>query len=237
MGFGDAVLDYSFTVDNPVGVVDNIYGLVGESATSQAYEVYATITYGLLSGHDVWWNILVSTRAALHHHVTAHMGKLMEETSGGNRGKIIDYHLTGQLRGVAYDTAVTYYAVVPDMHVLHQEVSVTHDCLSLRGSTTADGNVLADGIVIANFTGSLLTLELQVLWLCGDAGAWEELIIVADTRSEVNCHAIQQSVVVTDDDILVNHAERTNDVSIAEFCLGVDDGCGMYLIHTLNFEL
>ena len=117
------------------------------------------------------------------------------------------------------------------MHVLHQQVAVTDDSLPLRCRATADGDVLADGVVVANLAGRLLALELQVLRLGGDGSPREELIVIANAGSEVNGDIVQEPVVVSYDDVLVYHAEGAYHVVVAQFCLGVNNSHGVYLIH------
>ena len=107
------------------------------------------------------------------------------------------------------------------MHVLHQQIAVTHHGLTFRGGTTADGDILADGVVVANLTGSLLALEFQVLRLRRDTGSWEELIAVADTCAEMDRDIVEETVVVANDHILVDHTERTDDITVAQLCLWV----------------
>ena len=203
--------------------MDNLNGFVREAATTQTYNVDTAIAGGLFTHHDVRRDILVVTCAALHHYITANVGELMEEAGSGDGSEIIDDHFTGELRGVADDTAVADHTVVADMHVLHQQVAVAYDGLALRGCTATDCDILTDGVVVADLAGRLLTLEFQVLGLRGDAGTWEDLVVVAQTGSEVKRHVIQQLIVVTNNHVFVNHAEWADDVVITQLCLWVNN--------------
>ena len=55
-----------------------------------------------------------------------------------------------------------------------------------------------------------------------DAGTREELIAVADAGTKMDGHGIHQHVVVADDGVLVNIAERADDVAVAQLCFGVN---------------
>jgi hypothetical protein len=65
-------------------------------------------------------------------------------------------------------------------------------------------------------------LELQILRFRGNRGTRKEFVVVADTGTVMNGYIVQKRIVVADDDILVYDAEGTDDVAIAELCLGVN---------------
>jgi hypothetical protein len=57
--------------------------------------------------------------------------ELVEETSGGDNGKIINFDLTSKFRGIADDAAVADHTIVSHMHILHQQVAISHNGLTL----------------------------------------------------------------------------------------------------------
>ena len=203
--------------------MDGVDGLTGKSSAAQTHEVDTSVADGLLTGNDVRRNILTGTSAPLEHHIAAYTDELVEQTGGGDNSKVIDFHLSGEFRGVADDTAITNHTVVGHMHVLHQQVSRTYHGLALRGCTTRDCDVLTDGVVVADLTGCLLALELEVLGLGGDAGTREELIPVADASTKMDGHIVEELVIVANHNVLINDTERTNDVAVTKFCLGIND--------------
>ena len=141
------------------------------------------------------------------------MAKSSTMTSPANAGK---------LRGVADDAAVSNLTVVTDVHILHEQIAVAYYRLSFRSRAAADGDILADGVVVTNFAGSIFALELQILRFGRDAGTREYLVVVAETRAEVQRHAVQQFVVVANYHVFVNDAEGTDDVVVTKLCLGVN---------------
>ena len=221
-GLGNAVLQHALGIDNAVGIVDGLDCLVTETTAAQSDEVHTSVTHRLLAGDDVGGNVLTGACAALEHDVASDVQELVEQTGGADDGTVIDDDLTGKLGGVADDASVANDAVVANVHVLHQQVTVAYNGLALRGGASADGDVLADGVVVANFTGGILALELQVLGLGGYAGTGEELVAVANACTIVDGDIIQELIVITNDNVLVDDAEGTDDVAVAELCLGVN---------------
>lgn len=106
------------------------------------------------------------------------MAELVNENVGADDGVVVYYHLTGKLGRVADNQAAAEHAVVSHVNGLHQEVVAAYYGLALRGCTTRDSNVLTDAVVIAHLAGCLLALELQVLRLGRDAGAWENSLLL-----------------------------------------------------------
>ena len=140
--------------------MDGLDRLTGESSTTQTNEVYTSIAHGFLTSNHVGRNVLTGARSALEHDITAHMAELVEQTGCRDNGKIVDHHLASKLCRVADDAAIADHAVVSHVHILHQQVVASYDGLTLRGRATTDGNILADGVVVANLTSRLFALEL-----------------------------------------------------------------------------
>ena len=155
----------------------------------------------------------------------------MEQAAGRDNGIVVNNDFAGKLRGITDDTAIANLAVVTDVHILHQQVAVADNSLSLRSRTATDGDILANRVVVANLAGGLLALELQILGFGGDAGTWKELVIVAYAGTKMNGDIVQEFIVVADNNILIDDAEGTDNVVIANLCLRVNDSQWMYLIH------
>ncbi len=213
-GFGNTILQYSLGIDDAVGIVDGLDGLVVESATTQPDEVNTSVADGFLACDDVGRNVLRCAATALEHDVAAYAAELVEQAATGNDGAVLDDNLAGNLRGIAYNAAVTDFAVMGDVHILHEQVAVAHDGLTFRSCASADGDILADAVVVANLACGLLAFELEVLGLGGDAGSGEELVPIADACAEMDGDAVQELVVVTDDNILIDDAEGADDVVV-----------------------
>ena len=67
------------------------------------------------------------------------------------------------------------------------------------------------------------SLELQILWLGRDAGTGEELVAVTNAGTEMDGYIVQEFVVVAYNHVLVDDAEGTNDIVVAQFSLWVDN--------------
>ena len=219
LDFLDTFLQDDLAVEQAISLVDVLDGLVAETTATQTDEVDAAIAGWLLAGNDIRRNILRETATALDHHVACDVAELMNENVGTDDGVVIYNHLASKLGRVTDNQAAAQLAVVSHVNSLHQEVVAAYHGLALRGSTTRDRNVLTDAVVVAHLAGCLLALELQVLRLGRDAGAWEEFIIVADTSAHVDGNAVLQYVVIAQNGVLVDIAERTDNVVVTEFCL------------------
>ena len=68
-----------------------------------------------------------------------------------------------------------------------------------------------------------------------DACSWEELVPVAYSGSVVYGDTVVQFVIVADDGILLDYAEGSDDVVVADFCLWVNDGKWTDLVHVIIF--
>ena len=203
--------------------MDGLDGLTGESPAAQTDEVHASIANGFFACNDVGRNVLTGTSTALEHNISPDVEELVEQTCCRNDGTVVDYHFSCKLRRVADDASVADDAVVSDVHILHQQVAVTYYRLTLRSSTATDGDVLANRIVIANFASGFLALELQILRLCRNRCTWENLVVVAQTGSKVERHAIQQLIVVANNHVFVNHTERADDIVVTQLGFWVND--------------
>ena len=86
-----------------------------------------------------------------------------------------------------------------DVHALHQQVVVAHDGAVFGRCAAVDGDVLAYGVVIANFGCGLFAAELEVLRYGADDRAREYYVMVSQTCAAQQRHAVHQAVVVADD--------------------------------------
>jgi hypothetical protein len=131
-------------------------------------------------------------------------------------------YLTGELRLVTDDAIVVDNYIVTCMHTFHKEVVVAHNGLAFRGCTTVDGNILTNRIVVTNLSRSFLALELQVLRHSTNYGTGENSVVIAHTRTVKQGNTIHQLIVISDNYILIDVAERTNFAICSNDCLRVD---------------
>lgn len=72
--------------------------------SAQTDDIDARITDGFATCNDIGRDIHREAAAALYHHVATHTAELMTEHFSGNDGIVVDFDLTTELGGVAYDT-------------------------------------------------------------------------------------------------------------------------------------
>ena len=209
-------------VDEAVGIVDGLDGLVGEAAAAQAHNVQSGVADGLASGDDIGRDVLAEAASALDHAISAHAAELMHQHVGTDDGVVVDDNLAGHLGGVADDAAVAYQGIVGHVYAFHQQVVVAHDGASFGSCAAVHGHVLTDEVVVANLGGRILALELQVLRDGTDDGTGKDGVAVADAAAVQDAGMGHNLVVVADDHILVDEDERRDFHVFAYLRFGMD---------------
>ena len=194
--------------------MDKFYQIIAETMTAQSYEVDTTVAGRLLAGNDIRRYILAEAASALDHHVPTDVAELMAKDFGTDDGKVITADFTGELGGIANDQAVAKESVMGYMHVFHQQVIAAYSCRSFGSCATGNGYVLTDAVVVTYFAYCFLAFEFQILGLRGDACTREKLVVVANAGAIIDGDTILQYVVVAEHSILVNVAERADDVVV-----------------------
>ena len=94
-------------VNEAVGIVDGLDGLVGETATAQSYNIEACITDRFTSGDDVGWDIFAEAASSLNHTIAAYATELVHQDVGANDGVVVNNDFSSHFRGVSNDTTAT----------------------------------------------------------------------------------------------------------------------------------
>ena len=94
--------------------------------------------------------------------------------------------------------------------------------LSLGCGTTVDGYVLTDEVVITYFGRCLFADKLQVLRDGTDDGSGENLIAVADAGTIKDGNVRHDNIVIADDYILVDEAERPDLYVLSDLCFRIN---------------
>ena len=103
---GDALVHgEAAVIDYAVHLVDVLNLLRRELVPPEADEVEAAIGGGLAGHGGVGRYVLAGACAAAEHGVAAYAAELVDQHAGANHGKIVHYHLSGNLGAVANDTA------------------------------------------------------------------------------------------------------------------------------------
>ena len=109
----------------------------------------------------------------------------MAENGRTNDGIVVNYNLTSEFCSVADDNVTAENAVVSNVHALHEQVVVAHNCCALGCGTTRDGDILANAVVVANLAQGFFSTVFEILRLCRDTGTWEYLVIVSQTGTSM----------------------------------------------------
>ena len=115
--------------------MDERYQLIAEASSAQAYEVKSAIACRFLACY-YGRNILAKAAATLYHHITANLAELMAENGRTNDGIVVNYNLTSEFCSVADDNVTAENAVVSNVHALHEQVVVAHNCCAFGCGTT-----------------------------------------------------------------------------------------------------
>ena len=204
--------------------MDKFYHLVREAATTQAYNIYPGISDWFSPSDDVWRNILRKSASALNHHVATHAAELMGQNGGRNDCVIVHNYFAREFGGVSDYKIRAENTIVGHVHVFHKEVVTAHHSYAARCSASRNCDVLTDGIVVANLAGCVLAFEFKVLRFGRNACSGKDFVSATKTRTIVQCNAVLKNVLIADDSVSVDVAERADDVILAESCFGVYEG-------------
>ena len=160
--------------------------------------------------------------ATAHHHIAAYVAELVNKDIGADDGEVVDHYFTGDFGGIANDATITDFDVVGHVHTFHKQVVATHYSAAFGGCAAVDGDVFADGVVVANLGCGFLALEFEVLRDGTDDSTGENDVVTAHARAAKQRNAVHQFVAVADDDIFVDIAERT------DFAIIANDGLFVY---------
>lgn len=211
-------------IEQAVGVVDIFNQFGREAATAQANQVETAIGHWFACRHGERRNVLTCARTATNHYVATDMAELMHQNIGADDGEIVHHNLTGNLGGITNDTAAAHTYVVGHVHTFHQKVVAANDGATLGGSASIDGDVLTDGVVVADFCRGFFATEFQILRDGTNDRSREDNVVFPHTSSRQKRHTVHQAVSTADFNVLVDEAKRTDFTIIAEFRLGVYKG-------------
>ena len=149
------------------------------------------------------------------------MAELVNEYIGTYDSIIVNHYFACKFCCITDDAATAQLTVVSHVHTLHEEVVASDNSLALWGSTTGNGYILTNTVVVANLAQRFFSTVFKVLWLGCYACSRKYLVVVSQAGTSVYCHTVLHYVVVADFYITVDVAERTDDVVIAKLCFGM----------------
>ena len=92
-----------------------------------------------------------------------------------------------------------------------------------------DGDVFAEGIAVTDFHPCGSPLPFQVLGAGANAGKRIDLVFLTQGGVAVQHHVGMKVVLRSEPDLGSDHAIRSDDAILADFCAGMDDGAGVYV--------
>ena len=102
-------------------------------------------------------------------------------------GAVVNLDVTGERRGVCHYNLVSQKAIVRDVRLRHQQISVAdlgQTAAALRAAM--NGDEFADVISIADFNACRFAAVFQILRRKSDGNERENFIVIADLRIAVN---------------------------------------------------
>ena len=137
---------------------------------------------------------------------------------------VADVHFAGERHAVGDHAVAADDAVVPDVDVGHQQVFRADARGSGRGGSAADGHVLADVVVVADFAGGDFAGEFQVLRKACDRSGGVDAASLADARPVVDHGSGTDPAVVADHRVARDIGKWFHRDVGSEFGVGVDIG-------------
>lgn len=175
----------------------------------------AALTYG---GH-----VFIDECAALYHDVRTQVAELVYQCSAADDGVVVYDDFACQLCSVGDDDVVAYAAVVCYVRVGHNQAVVAHDGAAFGGCAAVDGDVFAQGGVVADDGVGFFASEFEVLGYCAYDGTGEYGTVAAYACAFEDGDVGAYACAFADFDVLVNGDKGVDDDA------GVYLGCGMYV--------
>src|SRR5208282_1840719 len=169
---------------NLISVMDPADALAAEAAAFEADFVQPEgvgVAFG--RGEREGQNILRNGSAAPDVGMRADAHELVDRAERSDHGPVFHGYVAAQGRSVREDGVVADHAVVRDVGVGHdQRVASDAGEATAARRPTADGDVLADHVVVTDLEPRRLALVFQVLRLDPDRSKGEDAIVVANAR-------------------------------------------------------
>lgn len=135
--------------------------------------------------------------------------KVMNDAVARNDRSVVDVNMPAQQHSVNKKRVVKDVAIVCDMRVGHQHVSVTdaRPMVFLLG-TSADGHSFAEEVVVPDFdSGVSVSSKADILRLATDHAVWPEAVSLADRDLALHDNVTVELRPVADGDVGPDDAE------------------------------
>ncbi len=150
-------------------------------------------------------------------------GKMVNNRVSRYNGSVVNMYVAAQQDSIHQYHVVVDSAVVGDMTVGHEHVSMANSRnVILLFRTPVDGDALPKNVVVSDHYLSCRFLIAHVLWFAADHASWVQFVVGTKRRFPVQHHVAGQFGKVADDHFRSNHAKWSDDHPFAELGSGGD---------------
>ena len=202
-----------FSEDEPVRSFDRSNRWLGNSCSSHPDQIdRANFRVVASASQHERRNVGRDSTTATDECQLADRRKVMDDAVSRNDRSIVNVNVPAEQHSVDEKRVVKDVAIVSDMRIGHQHVSVTdaRPVVLLFGSS-ADGDSFSEEIVVADFdTGVSVGSEADILRLAANHAVRPETVSLADDDFALHDHVAVEFGAVADRDVGANDAERSN---------------------------
>jgi len=208
--FGDSFVLSKY---KPVSALDRSNRWLGNSRSPHADQINrANFRIVASASQHKRRNVCRNPAAATNKSQLADRGKVMDDAVSGNDRSVVDVNVPAEQHSVDKKRMVKDVAVVGNMRVGHQHVSVANarPVIFLFGAST-DGDSLTKEIVIADFDSSVsVSAEADILRLATDHTVWPEAVPLANENFAQDDHVTVKLRAVADRNVWADDTEGAN---------------------------
>ena len=139
-----------FPEKNTMGLLESRLGLFADFVSFQTLLVQGAGSSRVPISHHIGSHILHNLAAAANDGHGANAAELMHGSQTTNNGAVFDDDVTSKGGDVGHDDMIAQLAVVGDMGVGEQVIVRANNGGVALGSGAMDGDIFADGVVVAN---------------------------------------------------------------------------------------
>src|SRR5438067_51153 len=211
-------------VERAVGALERGDVRGREAAALEPFAVDAIGPRHVAGGGDEGRQVLRQIRAHAGEGVRADVHELVYERGGAEDRPVAHRDVAGELAGVGEDGVVADLHVVREMHVGHHPVVVAkaRDA-DVERSAAVDGDVFADGVVVADLHRGVLAVVLLVLRRRAERGEVEDAVIAPDADAAIAHDVGADPRAVTDLGVRADDAVGADRDAVAQPGAGIDD--------------
>src|SRR5438132_3515049 len=217
-------------VERAVGALQAGDRLGRKAAALQAFAVDAVGTRHVARRHDEGGQVLRQIGAHAGERVRADVHELVHQGRRAEDRPVADGDMAGELAGIGEHRMAADLAVVGEVHVGHDPVVVAEARhAGVERGAAVDGDVLADGVAVADLDRGVLAGVLLVLRRRAERGEMEDLVVAPDAQAPVEHHVRADPAALSHLDLRADHAVGPDRHASGEACSGIHPSAGVDL--------